>query len=59
MPNTAYVDERPITERLPWLVNLGFTLAALVIGAFAFATVRSATKPPPGEVAEPPPTSQP
>jgi hypothetical protein len=44
LPNTAYVDARPITERLPWLVNLGFTLASIIIGAFAFATVRSATK---------------
>jgi hypothetical protein len=59
LPNTAYVDARPITERLPWLVNLGFTLAALVIGAFAFTTVRSATRTvPPVPGAEPPATSQ-
>jgi hypothetical protein len=59
LPNTAYVDARPITERLPWLVNLGFTIAALVIGAFAFTTVRSAMKTAPAiEGAEPPSTAQ-
>jgi len=38
--NASYADPRPLTERLPWLVNLAFALASLVIGAIAIATVR-------------------
>ena len=42
--NVAYKDPRPITERVPWLVDAGFVIASLVIGWLALPTVRTAMK---------------
>jgi len=44
LKNTAFSDPRGITERLPWLVDAGFVIASLIIGALALTTVRSAMK---------------
>ena len=42
--NAAFSDPRSITERVPWLVDAGFVIASLIIGALALTTVRSAMK---------------
>jgi Protein of unknown function (DUF3999) len=42
--NGAFIDPRSITERVPWLVDAGFVLASLIIGALALTTVRAAMK---------------
>jgi uncharacterized protein DUF3999 len=49
--NTAFSDPRPVTERVPWLVDAGFVIASLIIGALALTTVRSAMKQQQGQAA--------
>jgi hypothetical protein len=39
-PNRAYRDQRPIGERLPWLVTAASIGLAIVLGAAAIATIR-------------------